>query len=138
MAQQGDDEPGDGGVLADDGLATSVRSRISALAGGSAASLVGGASGGGHEGHGWSRSAYLRFEGVQLVGERHEGRVVLRFGTVQELRRRRLRDAPCVRRRRRPRAVPSRRGAGRESRCHAGKGRVAQRVAARRRERAAR
>ena len=31
-----------------------------------------------------SRSAYLRFEGVQLVGEGDEGGIVPRFGTVQQ------------------------------------------------------
>ena len=87
-------------------------------------------------GAGWSRSAYLRFEGVQLVGQRHECRVVLRFGTVQELRRP-LGDAPYGQRRRRPRrcVVP----AEAESSCHAGYTAAPRSaVAARRRDRAAR
>ena len=77
-------------VLADDGLADLGAQPDQRLAGGLGGLAVGGDGGRrGIEGLAASRSAYLRFQDVQLVGQSHERPVVLRFGTVQQLRRRR-------------------------------------------------
>ena len=71
-AEQGDHQAGDGGVLADDGLADLVLQRAQRLAGVGVAART------------RSRSADLPLEGVEVVGEPHQRAVVGRCGTVQE------------------------------------------------------